>query len=59
MPEEMRQYVWTQFAEILSGRDQSPAFAHLSPEDRTAIREILGETYSKLPDGWLDQATSK
>jgi hypothetical protein len=59
LPEEMRQYVWMRLADVLSGRDQSPAFAHLTAEDRTAIREILQATYSRLPDGWLEQAAPK
>jgi hypothetical protein len=29
---------------VLSGEDQSPAFAHLSPDDRAAILEILQGT---------------
>lgn len=59
LPGEMKDYVWNRIAEILSGRDQSPAFAHLSAEDRTAIREILSETYPDVPDGWKAKATSE
>ncbi len=57
LPDEMKHFVWNRLAEILSGRDQSPAFAHLDTEDRTAIREILRDTYSQLPDGWVALAT--
>lgn len=57
LPEEMQTYIWNRFADVLSGRDRSPAFAHLSTEDRTAIREILRDTHSALPDGWLQSAT--
>ena len=59
LPVEMQGYVWGRFAEILSGRDQTPEFAHLSPEDRTAIREILSDTYQGLPEGWLAQAVMR
>src|SRR5207249_3040408 len=44
MPEVLKAYVVRRFREILSGEDKSPAFAHLSDEDRKAIREILHET---------------
>jgi hypothetical protein len=59
LPEEMRHYVWTRLADVLSGRDQSPPFAHLTAEDRTAIREILQATSSQLPAGWAEQAAPK
>jgi hypothetical protein len=59
LPDEMKRYVWNRLAEVLSGRDQSPAFAHLSQEDRTSIREILQDTHSQLPAGWLAQATEE
>lgn len=57
LSDEMKQYVWTRIAEILSGRDQSAAFAHLTLEDRSAIREILRDTLSQLPEDWLIRAT--
>ena len=44
LPVNIRGYIDGRLEEILSGEDQTPAFAHLSPEDRTAIREILEET---------------
>ncbi|MFO0918848.1 MAG: hypothetical protein U0872_11095 [Planctomycetaceae bacterium] len=56
LPDEMRNYVWNRLAEILSGRDRSPTYAHLSENDRTAIREILAETHPGLPEDWLTQA---
>jgi hypothetical protein len=36
----------------LTGRDQSPAFAKLTREDRRAILEIIAATKSGLPDEW-------
>ncbi len=44
LPANIRAYVDRRLQEILSGEDQSPEFAHLSPTDRAAIREILAET---------------
>ena len=44
LPANIRGYIDGRLDEILSGKDQSPAFSHLSPEDRAAIREILKET---------------
>lgn len=39
-----RQFIYRRFAEILEGRDQSAAFAHLSPQDRSAVAQILAAT---------------
>ncbi len=36
--------------EVLSGKDQSPAFSALSAPDRRAVLEILVETKGSLPD---------
>ncbi len=44
LPESARGYVFRRLDEILSGKDQSEDFAHLTADDRTAIREILLET---------------
>jgi hypothetical protein len=44
MPDELKDYVLRRFREVLSGKDTSPDFKHLSPDDRTAILEILHET---------------
>lgn len=44
LPKAARDYVAGRFDDILSGRDRSPAFSHLTAEDHTAIREILSET---------------
>ena len=38
--------------EVLTGKDQSPAFARRTPEERKAILEILRETKPGLPDYW-------
>ncbi len=44
MPAAVKRFVYRRIREVLSGEDQSPAFAHLSKSDRTAMREILDET---------------
>ncbi len=41
LPEYVRQYVYTRFAEVLTGRDSTGVFESLTPEDRKAILEIL------------------
>jgi hypothetical protein len=52
LPDAMRSYVWTRLWDVLSGKDQSPEFAHLSAADRQAITEIIRETKKDLPAPW-------
>lgn len=52
LPAEAREYVWKKLWEVLIGKDKSADFAHLSPEDRLAIREILIQTKAGLPAYW-------
>jgi len=52
LPPLAKQHVYQRLREVLSGEDQSSDFAHLSPEDRRAIYEILLETKSDLPADW-------
>jgi len=49
LPTAVKSYVTTRLHEVLTGKDQSEQFAHLSPADRKAIFEILSET---KPDLW-------
>ncbi len=44
MPAEVKDRVYKRLREILTGQDQTPAFAHLSTADRQAILEILKDT---------------
>lgn len=44
LPDTARDRIEVRMAEVLSGEDVSPEFAHLTTEDRAAIREILAET---------------
>lgn len=48
LPPQAKEYAYRRIHEILDGRDQSKVFAHLSPRDRQAIREILAATHPEL-----------
>jgi hypothetical protein len=52
IPEPMKERIYRRLWEVLSGEDQSPAYAKLSAEDRRAILEILRETKKGLPEYW-------
>ena len=52
MPEAARERIDQRLYEILSGKDQSKAFARLSAADRRAILEIVRETKTGLPAYW-------
>jgi hypothetical protein len=52
LPTEAKGYVYRRLWEVLTGSDTSKDFAHLTPEDRTAIREILRDTKPGLPAYW-------
>lgn len=52
LPAEVKQYVLQRVWDVLQGKDQSPEFAHLSADDRRAIREILCTTKPNLPEYW-------
>jgi hypothetical protein len=59
LPEPAKGYVYHRLLQVLSGQDQSPDFAGLSPQDREAILSILLETKPGLPDEWQDYARSR
>jgi hypothetical protein len=44
LPPVVKSYVYRRVREVLSGTDQRPEFAHLTPDLRQAISEILTET---------------
>lgn len=52
LPEELRERFWRKMDQVLTGKVAEEKFAHLTTADRQAIREILRETKSGLPDGW-------
>jgi hypothetical protein len=48
LPPEARDYVSRRLLEVLTGKDTSQTFAHLSPADRQAVLEILRATKPAL-----------
>jgi hypothetical protein len=50
LPQVAKTYIYGRFWEVLSGKDTSSEFTHLSPADRTAILEILKETKPDFAD---------
>jgi hypothetical protein len=56
LPDEAKSLVYRRLWDVLSGADQSKTFAHLSDDDRTAIREILLATKPGMPDYWRKPA---
>lgn len=53
LPEELRQRFWTKMDAVLCGKDASGKYAHLSPDDRSVIRGILGATKPGAPTHWV------
>lgn len=49
LPEPVKSYVYQRLWEVLSGKDASKEFAHLSAADRRNIREILVATLPDVP----------
>jgi hypothetical protein len=54
LPDAARDYVMQRLWDVLSGKDQSKEFAHLSSVDRRTILEILLATKKNLPKYWHD-----
>ncbi len=52
LPVPVKDYVYRRLWEVLSGKDTSESFAHLSAGDRQAILEILLATKPNLPSYW-------
>ena len=52
LPDAAKDYVYRRLFEVLTGKDTSKDFAHLSAADRQAILEILRDTKLGLPDEW-------
>ena len=44
LPDVVKEMVYARFRAVLSGADNSPEFAHLTPADRQNILEVLTET---------------
>lgn len=54
LPVALRDILYRRMWEVLSGRDSSPAFAHLGEQERQRIRSILADTKTDLPSYWMD-----
>jgi hypothetical protein len=54
LPPQVRDHVWKRIWEVVSEQDKSEDFAHLSADDRRAIREIVLATKDHLPDYWRE-----
>jgi hypothetical protein len=54
LPDPLLAYVQRQLWEILTGRNTSDVYAHLSAPDRLAILQILRDTWQDLPDFWSE-----
>ena len=52
LPAELRERFWTRMDAVLARHEGGERFAHLSAEDRTAIREILAATKPGAPVAW-------
>jgi hypothetical protein len=52
LPAEAKERVYLRLWEVLTGKDGSKQFAHLSPQDRHAVLEIVRETKTDLPEYW-------
>jgi hypothetical protein len=55
LPSPAREYVYRRLLEVLTGRDQSAAFARLTAGDRRAILDILLATKPGLSKYWPDE----
>jgi len=49
LPSAVKESAYRRMFDILSGKDHDSRYAHLSPDDRTAISEILRDTRKDLP----------
>ena len=54
MPDYVRERVYQRLYDVLSGKDQSPVYARLTPEDRRNVLEIVRETKKGLPTYWKE-----
>ena len=57
LPNIVKERVFQRLFDVLTGNNQSKAFAHLSAADRRAILEILRETKGDLPSYWNVKST--
>jgi hypothetical protein len=58
LPAVLKDYVLERIHTILTNRDYTRDFDHLSPADRTALLEILRDTVPDLPAYWREQTAA-
>lgn len=54
LPAEAKSRIWTRLDEILTGKDTTKPYGHLTKVDRQQIREILHATLKEKPPEWKD-----
>ena len=59
LPAKARDQVYQRLFDVLTGKDDRPAWDYLSPKARSAIREILAETKPGLPAYWRTKPAPK
>ena len=52
LPEPLKAQIYQRLWDILNGQDTTPEFENIPAQSRRAIREILVETKTDLPDYW-------
>jgi hypothetical protein len=57
LPAKLKDQLYKRLYDILTGQDKSSSFAEIAKDDRNAIREILADTKTDLPDYWKNDAT--
>lgn len=58
LPALIRDRILDKLLAVLDGKNTTPAFQHLTPADRQAIKEILVETKQSLPASWRKTGSS-
>jgi hypothetical protein len=54
LPDEAKERIYRRLWEVLTGKDNSKPFAHLTADDRQAVLAILRETKKDLPAYWSE-----
>jgi hypothetical protein len=57
LPAPLKQAVYGQLGDVLTGKDTSPEYAHLEPEERAHIQKILSETLPEIRTAWQSSVT--
>lgn len=52
LPASLKERAYHRLWDVLTGKETGKEYAHLTPADRQAIREILTDTKAGLPDYW-------